>query len=72
MKMSPSAAKSHYTEIEVAQKLGVSLEGLRALIQDRIMPNDADVRQTSMLNFEPSDLLLLRLLTNQGSGSHRS
>jgi DNA-binding transcriptional MerR regulator len=63
-------AKSHYTEGEVAEQLGVSLEHLRSLIRERVMPNDDDVRQTSMLSFQPSDLLLLRLLVAQ-SGTPR-
>ncbi len=57
--------KGQYTENEVANELGVSLEILRSLIRERVMPNDEDVRQTSMLTFQPSDLLLLRLLSGQ-------
>ncbi len=65
MKMLSRAAKSQYTEDEVAEELGVSLESLRTLIQDRIMRDDQDLRQTSMVSFEPSDVLLLRLLATQ-------
>ena len=59
--------KSQYTEHEVADELGVSLERLRSLIRERVMPGDDDVRQTSLVSFQPSDLLLLRLLASQGS-----
>ncbi len=65
MKRFSSTPKSQYTESEVAQELGVSLDGLRALIQDRIMRGDGDVRQSPMIHFEASDVLLLRLLAEQ-------
>jgi DNA-binding transcriptional MerR regulator len=61
--------KSQYTENEVAEELGVSVEHLRSLIRERVMPGDDDVRQTSILSFQPSDLLLLRLLASQCSPS---
>ena len=59
--------KSQYTENEIAEELGVSLDHLRSLIRERVMPGDDDVRQTSLVSFQPSDLLLLRLLASQGS-----
>ena len=63
--------KSQYTEGEVADQLGVSVEHLRSLIREQVMPNDDDVRQTSILTFQPSDLLLLRLLVAQsGTAQH--
>ena len=65
--MSPSSkpGRSQYTENQVAHELGVSVEYLRALIRERIMPNDDDVHQISVLTFEPSDVLLLRLLASR-------
>jgi hypothetical protein len=61
-----SRTKSQYTENEVAEELGVSLEILRTLIQERILPDDADLQQTVIVNFAPSDVLLLKLLATQG------
>jgi len=58
-------AKSHYTEGEVAEELGVSVERLRSLIREQVMLNDEEVRQASGVFFQPSDLLLLRLLAAQ-------
>ena len=60
-----SRTKSQYTENEVAEELGVSLEILRTLIQERILPDDADLQQTVIVNFAPSDVLLLKLLATQ-------
>jgi hypothetical protein len=57
--------KAQYSENEVANELGVSVDRLRSLIRERVMPNDEDIRQTSILTFQPSDLLLLRLLYSQ-------
>ncbi len=62
---SSKPVKSHYTEIEVARELGVPLEYLRALIRERVMPGDDEVRHTAVLAFQPSDLVLLKLLASQ-------
>lgn len=65
MSMSSKPNKAEYTEREIANELGVSVDYLRSLIRERVMPNDEDIRQTSILTFQPSDLLLLRLLSSQ-------
>jgi hypothetical protein len=54
--------KSEYTEYEVAQELGVSVEQLRIVIRERILADD-EVREVPVSVFQPSDLVLLRLLT---------
>lgn len=64
--------KSHYTENEVAQELGVTVEHLRALIRERVMPGDEDARQSSILSFQPSDLLLLKLLASESAQAAQS
>lgn len=59
--------KSHYTEAEAATELGVSVDRLRTIIKEHIMLKDDEVRATSIVTFQPSDLLLLRLLASQPS-----
>jgi hypothetical protein len=60
-------AKSYYTEVEVAAELGVSVEELRSLIRMHIVPKEEDIKHTSVVTFQPSDLLLLRLLASQSA-----
>jgi hypothetical protein len=56
--------KGYYTEIEAAQQLGLSLEELRTLVRRHILPNsEEDVNKLQMTSFQPSDLLLLKLLS---------
>jgi hypothetical protein len=62
--------KSHYTENEAAQELGISLENLRSLVRRHILADSEDeVSKLAMTSFQPSDLLLLRLLISNGSHS---
>jgi DNA-binding transcriptional MerR regulator len=56
--------KSHYTETEAAEELGVSVSQLRALVRERIARSEEDVRNLPMAYFQPADLLLLKLITN--------
>jgi hypothetical protein len=55
--------KTQYTEAEVAGELGLSVDVLRALIKERIMGKDDEVQQAAEVTYQPSDLLLLRLMT---------
>ena len=55
--------KTQYTEAEVAGELGLSVNVLRALIKERIMDNEDEVRQAEEVTYQPSDLLLLKLMT---------
>lgn len=59
--------KSFYTEAEVAEQLGVSVDRLRSIIQERIMTAEDDARNALGVTFQPSDLLLLRLLASQAT-----
>lgn len=63
--MLTKAAKSDYTEVEVAAELGVSVDELRSLIRMHILPQDEDIKPASVVTFQPSDLVLLRLLASQ-------
>ena len=55
-------AKTQYSENEVAAELGVSLEELRTLIRSHIIETDEDLNNVPMASFNPSDLLVLKLL----------
>ena len=54
--------KSQYSETEAAEALGVSVDRLRQLIRQHIAQTDEDLASVSSAVFQPSDLLLLRLL----------
>ena len=54
--------KSQYTEVEAAEELGVSVENLRKIIRSHVVERDEDVNNVPVTTFQPSDLLILRLL----------
>lgn len=56
-------AKSQYNETEAAEELGISVEHLRVLIRRHIVTTDDDANNIPLASFQPSDLLLLKLLT---------
>jgi len=56
-------AKAHYSESEAAAALDISVEELRSLIRDHIVRDDNDMANLAMTSFQPSDLLVLRILT---------
>lgn len=56
------AGKSHYSETEAANELGVTVEHLRSLIRAHIVEHDEEMSNVPQAMFQPSDLLLLRLL----------
>lgn len=58
----PAPNKTQFSEIEAAYQLGLSIEELRVLIRKHIVVNEEDVNNVPMTSFQPSDLLLLRLL----------
>lgn len=59
--LTPRPGKGHYTESEAAQTLGVSLEEFRVLVRRHILQSDDEMSNIPITNFQPSDLLLLRL-----------
>ena len=61
--------KAHYTEAEAAQALGISVDSLRILVRRHILDSEEDVQKLSMTSFQPSDLLLLRLLIRETPGA---
>ena len=54
--------KSQYTEAEAAEELGISLEQLRTMIRSHVVDRDEDLNNVPVTTFQPSDLLILRLL----------
>ena len=60
--MTLRTGKSHYSETEAAEELGISVERLRVLIRRHIVTSDEDLNNVPMASFQPSDLLLLKLL----------
>ena len=55
--------KSQYSEVEAAEELGVSVEQLRTMIRSHVVDRDEDVNNIPVTTFQPSDLLVLRLLS---------
>ena len=55
--------KSHYTESEAAEELGISISQLRTLVRERLARTEEDIRNLPMAYFQPADLLLLKLIT---------
>jgi hypothetical protein len=58
--------KSHYSEAEAAEELGISTEQLRMMIRSHVIDRDEDLTNVPATTFQPSDLLILRLLAGKG------
>ena len=59
--------KTHYSEAEAAQELGVTVEQLRVLIRNHIAKTDEDLAHIAVATFHPSDLLVLKILAGQST-----
>jgi hypothetical protein len=57
--------KAQYSETEAAEALGVSIDELRRLIRHHIVGAEDDLAPLSRASFQPSDLLLLKILAGQ-------
>ena len=55
-------AKSQYSESEAAEELGISVAQLRTMIRSHVVEKDEDLNNVPVTTFQPSDLLILRLL----------
>jgi hypothetical protein len=69
MSVAPRPAKSQYTEIEAAEELGISLSQLRTMIRSHVLERDEDLNNVPVTTFQPSDLLILRLLAGMPTNS---
>jgi hypothetical protein len=54
--------KSQYSETEAAEELGISVAQLRTMIRSHVVEKDEDLTNVPQTTFQPSDLLILRLL----------
>lgn len=63
------SAKTQYSEAEAAEELGLSIEQLRILIRSHIVERDEDLTNVPIAQFQPSDLLLLRILSGKLFGT---
>lgn len=61
--------KSQYSETEAAEELGISVEQLRRMIRSHVIDRDEDLNNVPVTTFQPSDLLILRLLTGMPTQS---
>jgi hypothetical protein len=59
---SSRTGKSQYSETEAAEELGISVEQLRSMIRSHVVERDEDLTNVPVTTFQPSDLLVLRLL----------
>ena len=61
--------KGQYSETEAAEQLGISVVQLRTMIRSHVVDKDEDLNNVPVHTFQPSDLLILRLLTGMQTGS---
>jgi hypothetical protein len=61
--------KSQYSETEAAEELGISVEQLRRMIRSHVVDRDEDLNNVPVTTFQPSDLLILRLLAGMPTQS---
>jgi hypothetical protein len=55
--------KTHYSEHEAAEELGVSVDQLRTMIRSHIVETDEELNNVGVASFQPSDLLILKILS---------
>ena len=61
--------KGQYSEAEAAEQLGISVGQLRTMIRSHVVDKDEDLNNVPVHTFQPSDLLILRLLTGMQTSS---
>ena len=59
------SGKSQYSEAEAAEELGISVLQLRTMIRSHVVEHDEDLNNVPVTTFQPSDLLILRLLAGK-------
>jgi hypothetical protein len=57
--------KSQYSEAEAAEELGISVQQLRTVIRSNVVDQDEDLNNVPVTSFQPSDLVILRLMTGK-------
>jgi hypothetical protein len=69
VQVSNRPGKGQYSEAEAAEELGISVAQLRTMIRSHVVDRDEDLNNVPVTTFQPSDLLILRLLTGMPTGS---
>ncbi len=64
--------KSQYSETEAAEELGISVAQLRTMIRSHVIDRDEDLNNVPVTTFQPSDLLILRLLAGMPPNSSQA
>ena len=64
----PRVTRSQYSESEAAAELGISVDALRQMIRSHVVESEQDAHNIPATTFQPSDLLVLKLLTGRGLG----
>jgi hypothetical protein len=59
--------KSQYSETEAAEELGISVDQLRTMIRSHVVDHEEDLNNVAATAFQPSDLLVLRLLAGSAA-----
>ena len=61
--------KGFYSEMEVAATIGVSVEQLRTLVRSHIVEAEEDIDKIPKAWYQPSDVVLLRMLVAGASNA---
>jgi len=69
VQVSSRPGKGQYSEAEAAEELGISVAQLRTMIRSHVVDRDEDLNNVPVTTFQPSDLLILRLLTGMPTAS---
>jgi hypothetical protein len=69
VQVSSRPGKGQYSEAEAAEQLGISVMQLRTMIRSHVVDKDEDLNNVPVHTFQPSDLLILRLLTGKQTNS---
>jgi hypothetical protein len=54
--------KGFFSEIEVAESIGVSVEQLRSIVKRHIVQAEEDVDKIPRAWYQPSDVVMIRML----------
>lgn len=65
--LAQKTTKSHYSETEAAEALGVSVERLREIVKNHVVVAEEDLSNLPNATFQSSDLILLRILSGSQS-----
>lgn len=60
--MNTKRPKGFYSEIEVADSIGVSVEELRSIVKMHIVQAEEDAEKIPRAWYQPSDVVMLRML----------